>query len=48
MPPYAYPPPHEEQFNAQRFGLMELMLLARQSGRVLVIKVRLGLGLGLG
>ena len=36
VPPYAYPPPHEEQFNAQRFGLMELMYLARAGGRVLV------------
>ena len=36
VPPYGYPPPHEEQFNAQRFALMELMWLARQGGRVLV------------
>ena len=34
--PYAYPPPHEEQFNAQRFALMELMWVARASRRVLV------------
>ena len=36
MPPFSYPPPHEEQFNAQRFGVMELLWLAQQTGRVLV------------
>ena len=36
VPPFSYPPPHEEQFNAQRFGVMELLWLAQQTGRVLV------------
>ena len=39
-PPYGYPPPYEEQFNAQRLALMELLYMARATGRVLVEPLR--------